>query len=340
MLIFLCFCIAGMEVGHTVFDVYRSTAFGGFIVFLPLLICAIVILITGKLLFFFASMNIRHNNTLFLAFIPRLALLRIATIICCLMMFLCMVLIAYDILVLVDPTRCFFLNCNNAVVNGANNVAVTGWPITIAWPAYFQTNMNAKRIFQGIQLVCAVLFILFCSLYILTYAIYRRINLDQTTIYNADQHTFVKYENGRTPTRRERSRTPTKYETSRTPTKYSNNTVHAPPPYSLNHLVTTYAIESQSTPLTKNNISPGPVVVYKTAPRKDKRRKLIRARASSVNYDRICTRCMKEPRMILTTNYERQNFFSHLCYNCNLEISSYGRKPTLVNSPDERLWIP
>jgi hypothetical protein len=268
------------------------------------------------------------------------------------MIFLCMVLIAYDILVLVDPTRCFFLNCNNAVVYGANstnNVTVTGWPITIAWPAYFQTNMNAKRIFQGIQLLCAVLFILFCSLYILTYVIYRRINLDQATNYNADQNTFVKYENGRiptrrersrTPTRRERSRTPTKYETSRTPTKYSNNTVHAPPLYSLNHLVTTYTIESQSTPLTKNNISPGPVVVYTTAPRKDKRRKVIRPRASSVNYDRICTRCMKEPRMILTTNYERQNFFSHLCYNCNLEISSYGRKPTLVNSPNERLWIP
>lgn len=49
ILLFLCFCIAGMEVGHTIFDVYRSTAFGGFILFIPLVICAIVVLITGKI---------------------------------------------------------------------------------------------------------------------------------------------------------------------------------------------------------------------------------------------------------------------------------------------------
>ena len=48
ILIFLCFCIAGMEVGHTISDLRRSTAFGGFIVFLPLLACAILVLITGK----------------------------------------------------------------------------------------------------------------------------------------------------------------------------------------------------------------------------------------------------------------------------------------------------
>jgi hypothetical protein len=48
ILIFLCLTIAGMEIGHTVFDVYRSTAFGGFILFIPLMICAIFVLITGK----------------------------------------------------------------------------------------------------------------------------------------------------------------------------------------------------------------------------------------------------------------------------------------------------
>jgi hypothetical protein len=48
ILLFLCLCIAGMEIGHTVFDLYRSTAFAGFIVFIPLLICVIFILITGK----------------------------------------------------------------------------------------------------------------------------------------------------------------------------------------------------------------------------------------------------------------------------------------------------
>ena len=48
ILIFLCFCIAGMEVGNILYDLYRGTAFGGFIVFIPLLICAIFIIITGK----------------------------------------------------------------------------------------------------------------------------------------------------------------------------------------------------------------------------------------------------------------------------------------------------
>jgi hypothetical protein len=52
ILIFLCFCIAGMEIGHTIFDVYRSTAFGGFILFIPLMICAIFVLISGKLRYF------------------------------------------------------------------------------------------------------------------------------------------------------------------------------------------------------------------------------------------------------------------------------------------------
>jgi hypothetical protein len=48
ILIFLCLAIAGMEIGHTVFDFRRSTAFGGFILFIPLLICAIFVLITGE----------------------------------------------------------------------------------------------------------------------------------------------------------------------------------------------------------------------------------------------------------------------------------------------------
>ena len=49
ILLFLCLCIAGMEVGHTLFDLRRSTAFGGFILFIPLLICSIFVFITGKL---------------------------------------------------------------------------------------------------------------------------------------------------------------------------------------------------------------------------------------------------------------------------------------------------
>ena len=91
-----------------------------------------------------------------------------------------MVLIAYDILVLVDPTRCFFLNCNAATVNASNSttiVIVSGWPISIVWPNSFLTTMIAKRIFQSIQILCTVLFMLFCILYIATYFIYQRMSL-------------------------------------------------------------------------------------------------------------------------------------------------------------------
>jgi len=48
ILTFLTFAIAGMEVGNTVYDLFRSTAFGGFIAFIPLIMCDIFILITGK----------------------------------------------------------------------------------------------------------------------------------------------------------------------------------------------------------------------------------------------------------------------------------------------------
>ena len=49
ILLFLAFSIAGMEAGHTIYDFRRSTAFGGFILFIPLLICAIFVMITGTM---------------------------------------------------------------------------------------------------------------------------------------------------------------------------------------------------------------------------------------------------------------------------------------------------
>ena len=48
LLILLDLIILGVEIGHTVADVYRSTAFGGIILFLPLLASAIFVLITGE----------------------------------------------------------------------------------------------------------------------------------------------------------------------------------------------------------------------------------------------------------------------------------------------------
>ena len=48
ILIFLCFSVAGMEIGNTIFDLRRGTTFGGFILFIPLLICGILVVVTGK----------------------------------------------------------------------------------------------------------------------------------------------------------------------------------------------------------------------------------------------------------------------------------------------------
>jgi hypothetical protein len=65
ILIFLCLSIAGMEVGHTIFDIHRSTAFGGFIIFIPLMICAIFVLITGKFKYLTSQINaIRKQSKL------------------------------------------------------------------------------------------------------------------------------------------------------------------------------------------------------------------------------------------------------------------------------------
>jgi len=238
-------------------------------------------------------------------------------------MILCLVLIAYDIVVLVDPTRCLFLNCNYATVNVSNSTfsyTVTGWPIYISWPSYFQTNMNAKRIFQSIQILLAVLFILFCSLYILTYFIYRRINLDQKSPYST-------FGTPITPTRREFSKE-----------RSSHSIQLSQQPYSLTHPVTTYIIEGHLSASTKD--SSAGLIIKETSPRKIKKKSVVRPRASSVNYDRVCTRCMKEPRMVLTSNYERQNYFSHLCVNCNNELLSYRRKPAYTSTLNSRLWKP
>ncbi|CAF3568877.1 unnamed protein product [Rotaria sp. Silwood2] len=272
------------------------------------------------------SLQVSVYDLSFLACKPRLILLRIAIILCYIMIILCILLIVYDILVLIDPTRCFFLNCGNAQViyqvNSTYNATITGWPLYISWPSYFQTNMTAKRIFQSIQMLCAALFILFCSLYILTYIIYRRINIDQGTIYKSDQHTFVRH------------------EAVTSPIKRSNSIVQSFSQYNLNRLVTVYTIEGHPSTSANYSSSPAPPIVNTITPQKAQRKTVVRPRTSSENYDRICTRCLKEPRVILTTNYQRQDFFSHLCINCNNELLSHHKKPPLVQSPNNRTWQP
>jgi hypothetical protein len=241
------------------------------------------------------------------------------------MIVLCLALIAYDILVLIDPTRCFLLSCANAnvtyVVNSTFNATTSGWPLNITYPDYFQSNMTYKRIFQGIQIFCAALFILFCALYILTFIIYRRIKLHHQTVYHADQHT---------------------HETTIVPTKHIDHIVQSYPQYGHHHSITMYHIDAHYTSSSAHyDHSPLPVEVKTTKTRKTKITTMLRPRANSVNYDRMCTRCMKEPRMNLKSNFERQNFYSHLCTICNNELLIGRQKPPYVShSRDNHSWKP
>jgi hypothetical protein len=262
-----------------------------------------------------------------------------------------MVLIAYDILVLIDPTRCFFLNCNNAVVNASNsttNITVTGWPLYITWPQYFQTNMNAKRIFQSIQILAAGLFILCCSLYLLIYYIYRHIQLDQQTKYVTEHRTFTNVEINRVtplkPILRDTSRATlinqTSFENNRTtpmkhtsfesnglvPVKQSSFLSPSFPQVASNHKVRTFTIDGQSNtpnyvPLEghRSGTFTEPIVI------------------SSKN-NPLCRRCEDKPQMILATDYERENFVPHLCVNCNTELANIRQKPMHERKGTIRRW--
>ena len=276
-----------------------------------------------------ALQDIRFFN---LACKPSLLLLRIAVVICIIMIILLMVLIAYDTLVLIDPTRCFFLNCNDALVyqsNSTSNSTVSGWPLYISWPSYFQTNMNAKRIFQAIQLLCAGLFILFAALYLLTFFIYRYIRLEH-------QQPLTNLERQR-PDSHEVSQT--KYITRHPSPAYSN-----PSSYS-NRKVTVYMIDAHRQPETMHTLPvPPPTVTTSTRPLMTSTltpKPARRPRASSVTYERLCTRCYKEPRLILRTPYERENFFGHLCVNCNKDLIQNRPRPIAPsNNKSPRAWKP
>jgi hypothetical protein len=229
-----------------------------------------------------------------------------------------MLLIAYDIIVIIDPTRCFFLNCNDAYVNASNsttNITISGWPLYITWPNYFQTNMNAKRIFQSIQLLCAGLFILFAALYLLTYYIYRHIKLHQQTVYNADRGTFT-----------------TDKTTRVLPTKDSKNASQTSLLHNPQYEVTTYMIVGQP-------YAPGPVTTV-TLPKKTKMQTIVRLKGGTVDYGRLCTRCNEKSRMVLTSNYERQNHFSNLCSSCNTEVANDHRKVLFGFTKSNRPWRP
>ncbi|CAF2159769.1 unnamed protein product [Rotaria magnacalcarata] len=306
MLSFLSLSILAMEIGHTICDAYRSTAFGGFIIFLPLLSCSIFVLIT--------------------AWKPQLLFLRIAKTLCLVMIVLCLALIVYDIFVLVDPTRCFVLNCNIAQVtyqvNSTYKTTITGWPLNITWPDYFLTNMTMKRIFQSIQMCSAVLFILFCSLYLLTYFIYRRIYIEQGTVNNDNKYELVKY------------------QSIASPKKHSDTKVQSFSEYDSSDRVTVFTVENRSSTFTKSSPSTTPTKVETNPVQVTKQNSFVLSRTNSLVQDRTCTRCMKEPRMILVTQYELKNLFSYLCINCNNEIVRDQLKLQHTHSTNSRMWKP
>jgi hypothetical protein len=345
--------------------------------------------------------------------------------------------------------------------------------------------MDAKIIFQSVQLLLSGLYILFASLYILTYMIYRHIKLNQQTIFNTDRNTFTTYDPNRASARRYAPASSPRPSSSRAVSRNPNNVSRTYPYGNPNQKVTVYTVEGKpntssqrygSAPAARkksydrtpsprpvynrapsprpsntkavsrnsNNVSqphshvnpnqkvtvytvegrpdtsaerygsasapreksynrpPSPRPVYNRAPSprpsntkavsrnsnnvsqpnssvnpnnkitvytiegqpgtstqkynppraaspggrttaipsKTKGKTFVRPRASSLDDGRKCTRCNRQPRMILATHYERQNYFSHLCVNCNKELGNDHRKTPYPIPRNSRHWIP
>lgn len=186
------------------------------------------------------------------------------------MIFFCVVLIDYDVVVLVDPSRCFLFDCNLARVQLNSTSYVTGWPLTISWPDSFQTSMNSKRIFQSVQILAAALFILFSVCFLLTFLIYRNIDLfcQSTTDERENSDLTVSVVNQRS-----------------------------------------------------NRISPESKSIKEVIYRRSRTN-------SQLNYIKLCTKCLKAPRMCLSSD---QNIFSYLCRNCYEDSIEHQQiKPTTV----------
>jgi hypothetical protein len=260
---------------------------------------------------------------------------------CVVMIFLCLVVITYDIFVLVDPTRCFFLSCSYATIDTSSGT-VTGWPLAITWPTAFQTKMNTKRLFQSLQLLCAILYIFFAALYIVTFAIYRHIRSLQQAPYHVSRSVYPSYDTGRVSEKRvTRGPSPVRPATR----TLSRNSNYVSSPYthlSPNHKVTVYTIEGKPDTFARRYV-PGnssPSARATMTPRRSKAKTFVRPRANSADELRLCSRCNREPKMVLETHYERQNYFSHLCLNCNKELSEEHQKTPHPLPHDNRHWIP
>ena len=100
-------------------------------------------------------------------------------------------------------------------------------------------------------------------------------------------------------------------------------------------------IEAQPYILTRSYSAPPSSPVTKViVPNRTKAKRVVRRRVGLVDNEPICTRCHERNRMMLTTNYERQNYFANLCLNCNKDVSDKHRKVTFGFASGNRVWRP
>lgn len=240
-------------------------------------------------------------------------------------MVLCVLLIIYDILVLVDPSRCFMMDCNYAQVryspNSTYTTTVTGWPLSISWPDYFQTAMKAKRIFQSLQLFFAVLFIIGCLLYIFLYLIYREIDMEGNYIETEKHYRSSEYERA-----------------ASIPSRHSSITVLSSAPSNPYRIATVYTIQSRPSVIRRYHRSVVEPIESESPISNSRQPTIVQQRADSMTGDRMCTRCSKEPQMILVTEYERKSFNANLCISCNQDDQRQRRKPIRIQSLGSRKW--
>lgn len=218
-----------------------------------------------------------------------LVLVRIAMALCCMTLFVCVLLIVYDILVLTDPTRCFMLSCSDAnvvvAVNTTSSITVTGWPLTVPWPDGFRSAMNTKRFIQGAQLFCVCFLILTCSLYLATCCICSHATRQPPPVRDTSEKATI-----------------------------SSRAMYVLPQNAPRSSVSIHDINERFSSTVEDELS---VVAYQLA-----RRPNVPSRvpSKSASDNRICRRCMARPRAMITSEAGRCDLFSHTCTRCRDEL--------------------
>lgn len=242
-------------------------------------------------------------------------------------------LIVYDIYVLIDPTQCYIFNCNDATVEvstSTDTYYVSGWPLTVSWPAYFSRNMYVKRVAQATQLLTAALFIIFATLYIVTFVIYRNIRLDEKYVFNQFR-TIVLAEERKIPTRK-------KTINSISPGSLQNSFLNPPTKF--------LSDDQMYVPMRLDNITPDTSITtlnpesHKRDIRPKTRRKTMYSFDLPANYRLLCSRCKIKPRKLLSNVYEWTNFLPYLCVECNQAYIDMRREFDNESKRHHYLWRP